>query len=147
MNFTKAAEQLCITQPAVSQHIRHLEQQYEVRLFEQTGRQIQLTPAGEVLRDTMTVMKNDEDKIALRIRSFKDSIRPMSIGATMTISEYVMPHAAAVYIRHHPEINLHIHRGNTVELTRDFDFIWARGSIFSEEIRDRCQKIKEGSRE
>lgn len=121
MNYTKAAEELCITQPAVSQHIRYLEQQYGVRLFEQTGRQIHLTRAGEILRYSMTVMENDERKIAEKLRTLDDPIRHLSIGATMTIGEYVIPHAAAVYIRNHPDSNLHIHYGNTAELMQMID--------------------------
>lgn len=121
LNYTKAAEQLRITQPAVSQHIRYLERLYGVILFEQTGRQIHLTPAGKLLRDTMTVMKNDEERIAVRMRSLNDSVRTLSIGATMTIGEYVLPHAAAVFIKKHPDINLHIHYGNTAELMKMID--------------------------
>jgi len=121
MNYTKAAEELCITQPAVSQHIRYLEQQYGVRLFEQTGRQIHLTRAGEILRDSMTVMENDEQKIAEKLRTLDDPVKPLSVGATRTIAEYVMPHAAAGFLQNHPDINLHIHSGNTAQLMEMID--------------------------
>lgn len=49
-SFTRAARELGITQPAVSQHIRALEEQYKVRLFQRQAQKIRLTPEGEALR-------------------------------------------------------------------------------------------------
>ena len=50
LNYTKAAEELCITQPAVSQHIRHLEEYYGTRLFVSEGKKMVLTEAGAYCR-------------------------------------------------------------------------------------------------
>ena len=55
-NYTRAAEQLHITQPAVSQHIRYLEETYGTKLFCSEGRRLTLTPEGEVLRRTAAAM-------------------------------------------------------------------------------------------
>ena len=60
MNYTKAAEELHITQPAVSQHIRYLETLYGVRLFVSEGKKVHLSPAGERLLQAATTLKNDE---------------------------------------------------------------------------------------
>lgn len=60
MNFTRASQELHITQPAVSQHIRFLEQLYQTSLFLREGKHIRLTPAGEILLATMTQLRNDE---------------------------------------------------------------------------------------
>ena len=49
MNYTRAAERLCITQPAVSQHIHFLEAHYGCRLFTYQNKTLRLTPAGETL--------------------------------------------------------------------------------------------------
>jgi len=49
LNFTKAAEELFITQPAVTKHIHEIESYYKTQLFERNGTRIQLTPAGAVL--------------------------------------------------------------------------------------------------
>ena len=49
LNFTKAATELYITQPAVSKHIQELEETYKTKLFERNGSKIALTPAGEIL--------------------------------------------------------------------------------------------------
>ena len=49
LNFTKTAEELFITQPAVSKHIQEIEHYFKVKLFERNGTKIKLTAAGEVL--------------------------------------------------------------------------------------------------
>ena len=59
MNFTVAAKQLNITQPAVSQHIHFLEDQYHTSLFIYRNKQLFLTRSGEILRKHLLTMKND----------------------------------------------------------------------------------------
>ena len=49
LNFTRAAEELCITQPAVTKHIHELEAYFKVKLFDRNGSKIQLTAAGATL--------------------------------------------------------------------------------------------------
>ena len=49
LNFTKCAEQLFISQPAVSKHIGELESRYKVQLFERSGSRLALTEAGRVM--------------------------------------------------------------------------------------------------
>ena len=51
MNFTKAAKKLNITQPAVSQHIRWLEKEYGIKLFEMEGKKLSLTEKGDLFRN------------------------------------------------------------------------------------------------
>ena len=60
MNFTRAAEELHITQPAVSQHIRYLEKSYGVKLFDYQGKRLSLTTAGEALFSAAVTMKHDD---------------------------------------------------------------------------------------
>ena len=67
MNFTKAAEQLNITQPAVSQHIHFLENEYGVKLFELEGKKIYLTRAGESLKTSLQQMTNDTENLKKKI--------------------------------------------------------------------------------
>ena len=60
MNYTKAAEALSITQPAVTQHIHYLEEHFGVKLFQFQGKRPVLTEAGQLLRDAATTLKHDE---------------------------------------------------------------------------------------
>ena len=69
MNYTRAAEELNITQPAVSQHIAHLERDYGVPLFAYRNKKLQLTDAGALLRDALSTMAHDERLLRDRMRS------------------------------------------------------------------------------
>ena len=68
MNYTRAAKELGLTQPAVSQHIRYLEKVYGVELFVQNGKKIALTAAGEILRNAVLTMKHDEIHMKKRMQ-------------------------------------------------------------------------------
>ena len=56
LNYTRAAEELALTQPAVSQHITYLEREYGAKLFTYHRKKLELTPAGRVLRDGLATM-------------------------------------------------------------------------------------------
>ena len=60
MNFTEAARRLHITQPAVSQHIRFLENEYNTQLFLYHNKQLYITQTGKVLKKRLMTMKNDQ---------------------------------------------------------------------------------------
>ena len=90
MNFTRASQELHITQPAVSQHIRFLEQLYQTSLFLREGKHIRLTPAGEILLATMTQLRNDERAMMARMRVCAGEKRTLRFGVTLTIGEYII---------------------------------------------------------
>ena len=70
MNYTKAAERLHITQPAVSQHIHYLEQHYGCALFTFTGKKLNLTNAGKLLLNAMQTQQHDETRLMIKMTSF-----------------------------------------------------------------------------
>lgn len=116
MNFTRAAEALNLTQPAVSQHIRCLEQRYGAPLFLRERRKIFLTPAGELLRDALETMRNDETALQRRMQESLRGKKILTFGVTMTIGEYAVVPALARLIRGDPETNFAIRYGNTQTL-------------------------------
>ena len=124
MNFTEAAKRLHITQPAVSQHIRFLEKEYNTRLFSYCNKQLYLTPAGEILRKRLMTMKNDQLAIMNEIRNESHKMESLSIGVTMTIGEYAIVDKIADFLIGHPEMNVHIHYGNTTQLSYNHQFNW-----------------------
>ncbi len=121
MNFTAAAKQLNITQPAVSQHIHFLEEQYHTSLFIYRNKQLFLTRSGEILRKHLLTMRNDEKAILEELKSNYYGIESLSIGVTMTIGEYAIVDRLADFLIHHPEINIHLHYGNTSQLLNLLD--------------------------
>ena len=121
MNYTEAARILHITQPAVSQHIRFLEKEYNTSLFAYHNKQLYLTPAGEILRKRLMTMKNDQLAIRNEIENDVEKREALSIGVTMTIGEYAIVDKIAEFLSRHPEMNLHIHYGNTMQLLELLD--------------------------
>lgn len=118
MNFTAAAKQLNITQPAVSQHIHFLEEQYHTSLFIYQNKQLFLTRSGEILRRHLLTMKNDEKAVMEELKNNITGIETLSIGVTMTIGEYAIVDKLAGFLIQHPEINIHLHYGNTLQLLK-----------------------------
>src|SRR5690554_2361041 len=90
-SFTKAAEFLHITQPAVSQHIKFLEDYYGCRLFDTSNRKIRLTRQGELLREFALTVFSDSKHLKENIVSDQTDTMQFSFGATLSIGEYVMP--------------------------------------------------------
>ena len=96
MNYTRAAEELNITQPAVSKHIRYLEEAYGVRLFSQQGKRLSLTPQGAMLKDAAVTIAHDGTALRLRMAG---AARRLRLGCTLTAGEYVAALPVARYLR------------------------------------------------
>lgn len=121
MNFTRAAEELHITQPGVSKHIRQLEEVYQVRLFTYEGKKLQLTEAGRVLRDAAVTMKHDDLYLQGLLRHLDGQKKELRFGATLTVGAHVMPEALPRYLARHPDTQVKMEVANTRDLLRQID--------------------------
>lgn len=117
MNYTRAAEELSITQPAVSQHVAHLERAYGAPLFTYRNKKLRLTDAGALLRDALSTMAHDEHLLRERVRSAATGARvELAVGMTLTAGEYLVAAPLADYLRRHPELHATVRSGGTGEL-------------------------------
>lgn len=137
-SFTRAAEELHITQPAVSQHIRQLEAHYGCPLFRKTGRGIEPTEAGLLLNRALAVIENDEARIGAEVRAAAASAGratlPLRFGCTRTIADFVAPKLVAHHLEQHPDERILMRSGNTRELVEaiqagELDFALVEGSF------------------
>ena len=107
LNFTKAANELHITQPAVTKHIKEIELNLNIKLFERNGTKIKLTKAGEILlkytEEIFSVYQNMEFEIGQLQEKQKGTLR---LGASTTIAQYVLPPILAEFRKRFPEIQL-----------------------------------------
>lgn len=114
LSFTKAAHELFITQPAVTKHIKELEEQLGVALFTRHGNNISLTPAGEILarycEHIFQTYANLGKELAQLSDTAKGSIR---IGASTTLAQYVLPRILAQFKGSHPAIEFTFISGNS----------------------------------
>lgn len=118
LNFTKAAAELFITQPAVTRHIKELENEYKASLFERSGnKKIILTPAGETLL-SYTVQLLDtyrELEYDMNILVNKHS-GILHIGASNTVAQYVLPPLLAQFHKKFKDIQVLLVTGNTEDI-------------------------------
>lgn len=121
MSYTRAAEELNMTQPGVSQHVRYLETFYGARLFQYEGRRLHLTEAGERLRKSLLAMKHDCVHLQSQLQEHTEGKRELRFGATLTIGEFYLPERLPDYIRNHPELEVGITIGDTRELLAKLD--------------------------
>ena len=77
-----------------------------------------LTRSGEILRRHLLTMKNDEKAVMGELKNNITGIETLSIGVTMTIGEYAIVDKLAGFLIQHPEINIHLHYGNTLQLLK-----------------------------
>jgi DNA-binding transcriptional LysR family regulator len=111
-SYTRAAEKLFVTQPAVSQHIKSLEERLGAALFRSVGRQLHLTDAGLLLYRYAAAAQAEGSKTEALIRS-KATAVPLRFGATRTIGEYVLSHPLRQYLKTQPEVELSMIVDNT----------------------------------
>lgn len=116
LSYTRTAQRLNITQPAVSQHISHLESVYGAKLFDYRNRRLSLTKAGEVLRDALAVMVHDERLVKERIASLSGARRTLGFGVTMTAGEYVIARPLARFLLQRPDLQVRIVASGTEDL-------------------------------
>ena len=117
LSFRKAAEELYLTQPAVSLQIKALEEDIGVQLFDRTGARIALTEAGKVLlrysQQASALFAQAEQKIAALSG---DRAGELALGASTTIAQYVLPRLLGEFTGEHPRVHLTLISGNTEQI-------------------------------
>ena len=113
-NFTKAAEELYMSQPAVTQNIHGLEQSLGVRLFERLGRRIDLTPAGRSLLPYVSRIDALLEEAEATTREAGGlASRTLRLGAGDTVATYILPDLIRAFSERRPNATLHLVVGNT----------------------------------
>ena len=141
LNFTKAAAELYITQPAVTKHIHEIENHFKVRLFERNGTKIRLTGAGETLlqytEQLFSVYRNLEFEMHNFTQKQKGTLR---IGASTTVAQYILPPILAGFHQKFDHVQVVLTTSNTeqVEMAlqkKEIDFGIIEGSSKSSALK------------
>lgn len=117
-NFTKTAETLHITQPAVTQHIKYLEDKYKVKLFNYINKRLELTIQGEKLRKFLMQIVADTKHFDRNLKNSDFLDESIFFGATLSIGEYIMPNIVANLLKNNPNLNIHMEVNNTESLLK-----------------------------
>ncbi len=114
LSFTKAAEALHMTQPAVTFQVRQLEEYFNTRLFDRTHNKVSLTPAGERVSEFAERIFDLYSEMENTVRDLTGEISgALTIGASTTIAEYMLPALLGEFKISYPDINLRLKVSNS----------------------------------
>lgn len=117
LSFTKAAQELFITQPAVTKHIRELERSYEQRLFERRGNRVSLTEAGQLLLRYAEQVRELHHQLAEQLHTLHDTTAGrLRLGASSTLAQYVVPPILPGFQARYPRVELTLLIGNSEQV-------------------------------
>jgi len=117
-NVSRAAEQLFLVQPAVSQHIQRLEQELGTQLFVRQGKRLLgLTETGEVIvSHARKILAETRNIIDVGREHVEQASGILRIGTTHTQARYVLPPVIKSFNKAYPNVELEIHQGNPQQL-------------------------------
>ncbi len=116
-NYTRAAEEVFLTQPAVSRQMRQLEEELGVRLFEQIGKSLHVTDAGETFAVEAEKLLGAMERTAEAVRSHRSAeYGSLRIGASTTPGFYMLPELLGQFHRRFPKVALHYTVENSLRI-------------------------------
>lgn len=114
LNFSRAAEELLLTQPAVTQQIKALEDEFGVSLFDRSGGRIALTAAGKALLPYAEQLRAIADDAHAAVVGASGKLGgQLALGASQTIAQYLLPNLIAGFLRENPRVSITAVSGNT----------------------------------
>ncbi len=117
-NFTKAARELFLTQPAVSQHILALEHFYNTVLFDRTGKKIMLTRQGEILFEQTEELLEKFKEVETVFQGMNNMSRGrLDIASAAVVGTYMLPGIIGQFNTAYPDIELELRAGNTHQVS------------------------------
>ena len=114
LSFTRTAEQMFISQPAVSKHVGELESRYKVQLFVRRGSRLELTAAGETLLTCAERLAGDYRRMEYEMGLCASAVEgELRLGASTTIAQYLLPPILAHFTTRFPGVRVSMMSGNS----------------------------------
>ncbi len=152
-NFSRAAEELNMSQPAVSQQVKSLENELGVKLLDRNTKMVSPTRAGEIVHHYGKQISAIYDIMQRTLDDLRELVTgTLMVGASYTFGEYILPHIVADFCRLHPGVRPSIHISNTENVAEMVNMnaidvgvvegeVDLPGIIMSELMRDRMVVI------
>jgi DNA-binding transcriptional LysR family regulator len=121
LSFSKAAEALYISQPAISKHIQSLEKSYKVSLFERKGNSVALTAEGRLLLEHLVKARELQRQLEFDItrqKNLHQAKGSLTLGTSTTISLYVIPPVFSAFHQRYPNIELKLVNRNSENILK-----------------------------
>ena len=119
LSFTKAAQVLFISQPAVTKHVAELEKHYTQRLLERRGNRVALTEAGRLLAAHAEAVAAAEQALDEQLHTLRDPAEAagrLRLGASTTLAQYVLPGLLPAFRARHPRVQLTLLNANSEQI-------------------------------
>ena len=113
-SYTHAAQALSLTQPAISHHIRMLEEEYGIQIFVKGSRKLKPTADGALLLKYAHRAAAIAERARQALQDSLERIERLTIGITPTASDLLAPQVLAAYLGHHPNMRVEVVR-NTIK--------------------------------
>ena len=143
LNFSETAKQLHLSQPTVSHHIKSLEDELSVELFERTGTGLRLTEAGRLLVPWARRLLHDSADLQAMMASLRDAVGELRIACSTTAGKYVLPQLAARFRQKYPGIQVQIPACAPEQVSLNLLEGDAHIGVLSREVRDPSLEIQE----
>lgn len=118
-SFSRAAEAVLLTQPTVSGHIKALETELGLRLFDRAGRTVTPTRAGELLHSYARRILALRDEAQQAINEHKGGLKGhLTVGGSSIPGAYILPPLVAAFKRAHPDVTMTLHVIDSREIIR-----------------------------
>ncbi len=141
LNMTTVSKGLHISQPAISQMIKEMEEELGVRLFNRLGKRLYLTDEGELFKTYSRRMMNLYQEFERVLEEKKDlKTGKLKLGASSTIGVYLMPQLIKKFIKELPDIDISLKIGNTKDIANmivknEIDFAFVESEVDMDEIK------------
>lgn len=140
LSFSKAADTLHITQPAVTRHIKQIEDHFNQKLFIRKGSSIELTHGGCLLMERCKAMLQEYSELEFEMNALVDNVSgSLRLAASTTLAQYIFPELLAGFHQKYPKLDLELVSTNTegVEhllLNGDVDIGFTEGRTKNSEL-------------
>ncbi|UHA72605.1 LysR family transcriptional regulator [Paenibacillus sp. 481] len=140
-HVTQAAEELHVAQSAVSRQIHQLEEELGVKLFIQKGRNLQLTPVGQLFCQRAEAILKELDRAVNEVQEFMDpELGEIRIGFPHSLGVHLIPSVVAAFRKTHPHVKFRFKQGMYPSLIRDI----VRGEVdlaFISPFPEECDQV------
>jgi DNA-binding transcriptional LysR family regulator len=116
LSFSKAGQVLFMSQPAISKHIKALEERYKTHLFDRVGHTIQLSKAGKLLYARLQEAKKIQNQLEFELSTLDDALKArgqLKLGASTTVALYILPKMLSSFHHKYPEVKISLLNRNT----------------------------------
>ncbi|GAA6134065.1 LysR family transcriptional regulator [Oceaniserpentilla sp. 4NH20-0058] len=137
-NISKAADSLAMSQSAASSALKELEQQFDILLFDRVGKRLQLNEQGRLIRSRTEALLEQAKELEQALLQHQDA-GPVTVGATLTIGNYLAVSILSDLLREHPDAEVNLTVANTQNimnqvLNYDIDVGMIEGEIQHPEL-------------